>query len=211
MNIPPDKFREGVLSFRQNNADEMYNLASRLVDDYWYNPKNLASAIGLLLLVWNQAYYRYGHPNFNEIENFLYRHTELFKGWRPRHISTASCEDLDNLKVVFLDALDALKIAKGTFSNRRSSVSVSKALHILAPNFFPLWDYKIANAYGCRYQSNPVKAYLRFIKKQNEMLGQLNHVINELADNRSQLKVLDEYNYDEFTDKQKNKGELLKA
>jgi len=47
---------------------------------------------------------------------------------------------------------------------KRSPVSVSKALYLLAPNFFPLWNNRISREYGCYYNINPAEKYISFRK-----------------------------------------------
>jgi len=51
--------------------------------------------------------------------------------------------------------LKALQIADGKSAGRKSPVAVAKALHLLAHDFFALWDDKIAKAYNCHYRYIP--------------------------------------------------------
>ena len=100
---------------------------------------------------------------------------------------------------LFTSALEALEIAEGKSKGRRSPVAVAKALHLLAPGFFPLWDAAIAKAYDCHYFADPVGKYLTFMRIARDMVADLQETIHRLLDGKTPLKVLDEYNYAKFT------------
>lgn len=97
---------------------------------------------------------------------------------------------------------------------KRSPVSVSKALHSLAPSFFPLWEDEIAKEYSCKYGNEPVKAYLSFSRKMKEIAERLEgqnakDEIDErclkikfkssFSEEKSMLKLIDEFNYSKYT------------
>jgi hypothetical protein len=63
-----------------------------------------------------------------------------------------------------------------------------KALHVLAPNFFPLWDNPIAESYGVDKRMG----YFQFI---SIVKGQVASLPEEIAPGVTALKALDEYNY----------------
>ena len=62
---------------------------------------------------------------------------------------------------------------------RKSPVAVAKALHLLAPNFFPLWDNKIAGAYGCYFNNNSAEKYVSFCKTMEDTSGALKKYIRK--------------------------------
>jgi len=68
-------------------------------------------------------------------------------------------------------------------------VGTGKALHILAPSFFPLWDDKIAAGYGV---TRDHEGYLQFMSLVTQ---QVQHVPEDIIEGVSILKLLDEYNY----------------
>lgn len=127
----------------------MYRVASFLVDHFWGSPRELADAVGVLLLTWNQAHFRYGPPDFERLEHVLATEAGVLRELRAREISTLSGADQATVNRVFGSALGALEIADGKSRGRRSPVAVAKTLHLLAPRFFPLWDAAIAKDYGC--------------------------------------------------------------
>ena len=187
------EFIKGVAEFRDRETrDAMYKIASYLTEHFWGAPADMADGIGVLLLTWNQAFYRYGSFDFSQLESCLEKHLEDLNNYRLRDIFTYTQDDQHFIRVIFLDLLDALSNAKG-----KSPVAVSKALHLLAPKFFPLWDLAIAKAYKCYYQTNPEEKYLSFI----ELTKDLAQIVKPYAPNgeKSLIKTIDEYNYSKYT------------
>lgn len=138
------------MAFREREPREaMYRVATFLVTQFWREPSDLADGIGVLLLTWNQALYRYGAPDLKRFEDFLSVNSRVLGQLRSRDISTFSSADHEGILALFASALEALAIAEGKSQGHRSPVGVAKALHLLAPSFFPLWDKAIADAYGC--------------------------------------------------------------
>jgi len=80
---------------------------------------------------------------------------------------------------------------------RKSPVAVAKALHLLSPKFFPLWDDKIAKAYNCYYNENPAEKYVSFCKI-TKAIGEIvkNYIIRS---DKTLIKLTDEYNYSKYT------------
>ena len=76
----------------------------------------------------------------------------------------------------------------GLFRTECGPVGAGKALHVLAPNFFPPWDNAIAEGYGVATETG----YFQFI---NIVKQQVLNLTEEVAPEVSALKALDEYNY----------------
>lgn len=76
-------------------------------------------------------------------------------------------------------------------------MAVAKALHLLAPNFFPLWDETIARAYGCYYNENPAEKYVLFCKITKTIADKVRNYI--LRSDKTLTKLIDEYNYSKYT------------
>jgi hypothetical protein len=197
---PPDakEVKAGSKAFRSyEKRDAMYKVATFLVDHYWGKPKEMADALGVLLLTWNNALYRYGIFDFFALEATLRENMDTLKEFRARDILSFGEEDKKRILVVFTAFLDALKIADGKKKGVRSPVAVAKALHLLAPEFFPLWDDKIAKAYGCYYSKDPSAKYLMFIQQSKDIAVAIWGKIQ--SGETTLLKVIDEYNYAKFT------------
>jgi len=199
MNIPTiEEFNKGVEEFRKHEKrDAMYKVASFIVSHFWNNPADIADGLGVLLLTWNQAFYRYGVFDFNKLEECIKNNFSEIKEFRNRDILTLSTSDENNIKKIFNEFLEALQIDTGKMKGRKSPVAVAKALHLLAPQFFPLWDDKIARAYKCYYSKNSAEQYFCFCKIMKRVAEELKNKISDK--NWSILKLIDEYNYSKYT------------
>ncbi len=193
-----EEIRRGVEEFkRREKRDAMYKVASFLVSHFWGNHARTTEALGVLLMTWNQAFYRYGSFDFDRLETCIRDNWEKIQGFRNRELSSLAPSDQGEVTELFLDLMDALQIVSGLRAGAKSPVSVAKALHLLAPGFFPLWDDKIAGAYGCHYSRNPSKSYLKFCEKMRHLVELIDPSFR--PPDRTILKVIDEYNYAKFT------------
>ncbi len=86
---------------------------------------------------------------------------------------TLGTSDEPLIKNLFGRFLDALQIADGKMKGRKSPVAVAKALHLLGPGFFPLWDDRIAREYDCHYAYQPAEKYVLFSYKMKEIAKQI--------------------------------------
>jgi hypothetical protein len=91
----------------------------------------------------------------------------------------------------------SLQISSGKSKGRTGPVGTAKALHLLGPGFFPIWDDKIAKAYGCLYGKTSSGRYIKFIGISVEMSKVLAPHVHRT--DRSILKLMDEYNYAKYT------------
>ncbi|MBN1106453.1 MAG: hypothetical protein JXL84_23825 [Deltaproteobacteria bacterium] len=176
----------------------MYKVSNFLVSHFWGNPGDMADALGVLLLTWNQAFYRYGSFDFDKLEAAISKSLPVLKVFRERGITTLSSHDEPSIKGIFLEFLDALRIDSGSSAGKRSPVAVSKALHLLAPQFLPLWDDKIAKAYGLRYSQKPAaEEYVTFCRINKYIADQIKNY--NIPTHRPLLKLIDQYNYSKYT------------
>jgi hypothetical protein len=160
----------------------------------------MADSLGVLLLTWNQALYRYGVFDFDRLERCISDNMPLLDRFRKANILDYSPDDDEVIEHLFEEFREALQIRAGKKKGVRSPVAVAKALHLLAPEFFPLWDYKIAKEHGYNYSHNPKEKYLLFLKKSKEMVEKLlPYVKTEALEKKTLLKLIDEYNYAKYT------------
>lgn len=200
--IPARKeFIRGYKAFRAHEQrDAMYKVATFLILHFWGNHRKMTDALGVLLLTWNQACYRYGSFSFDELELCLSKNWAAILSFRKKNILSSSGSDFNDATSLFDEFLEALKIAEGKSKGNRSPVAVAKALHLLAPSFFPLWDDKIARGYRCHYTKNPANKYQRFCDKMKIMAQALDKNDN-LPTDVTILKLIDEYNFAKYTKK----------
>jgi len=197
--LSPSEFQKGYQAFQEREArDAMYKTASFLVNHFWGQPRDMADSLGILLLTWNQAFYRYGSFDFGCLEDTLKAHMDALEKLRQRGIQSFNTTDESVVRQLFTAFLDALCIKEGSKKGCKSPVAVAKALHLLAPAYFPLWDDKIARAYGCHYKPHPEKKYIDFAYQMRQLASELESSV-PASSGRTFLKLIDEYNYAKYT------------
>lgn len=183
MNI--EEFRKGYQAFQIHEPrDAMYKVATFLVKTFWRQPKEIADGLGVLLLTWNNAFYRYGYFDFNALEKCISHNQKSPEYFRPRNILDYTEADDESIEDLYRKFLDALQIADGRLAGRKSPVAVAKALHLLAPGFFAIWDDKIATAYNCLYQ------YIPFMKKIKRLAQILSPEIDPESSGKTLVKLM---------------------
>lgn len=181
-----------------------------LVDQTWGKPAEVADALGVILLTWNQAFYRYGQPDFDRLEEFLRIRQEEIARYQGSALLRLSEDEIEDTVSLFDQLLDttSIRIAK-TDKVRRSPVSAAKALHALAPRAFPIWDDSIRTELGYGGNSSTADKYVRFMRSCRGAFLELSHEqsLAELEVELSKfgrfpktiLKLLDEYFYSKYT------------
>ncbi len=195
-----DEFIRGIRKFEEfEKRDSMYKVATFLVSHFWGDFADMSDGLGVLLLTWNQAFYRYGIFDFTNFQNTIEKNFDKIKEFRNKNISDLQSSDEESIKSLFIEFFNALENKKG-----QSPVAVAKTLHLLSPNFFPLWDRRIAQAYRCNYNNHPEEQYIKFsyiIKGIAAEVSEYNEVKEIMKDNpnKTLLKLIDEYNYSKYT------------
>lgn len=189
------ELKAGSQAFQDHEArDPMYKTATFLVKHFWGNSREMADGLGVLLLTWNQAFYRYGLLDFSALEDSIARNQDELDSFRDRDILSYTLSDDDAINKLYEHFLKALQIVgDGKMAGRKSPVAVAKALHLLAPAFFPLWDDRIASAYNCRYK------YIQFMQKMKALAEILAPEVDLHNTGKTFLKLIDEYNYAKYT------------
>jgi hypothetical protein len=172
--------------------DLFYRAATELVSLALQNATSLsvAEALAVLLQTWNRPFYQYRKFNvqhFKNIEELIINHQSMLGGYRKRALVSLNHEDEKAITYIFQD-----------FEKVLGPVGAAKALHLLAPKFFPLWDRAIADAYQLsigRAGTNG-KRYFSFMEITEE---QVKNIGGMDALGRNPLKAIDEYNYCRYT------------
>lgn len=199
INIPTqEEFCKGIEEFeKREKRDAMYKVAIFIISHYWGKPFDMANGLGVLLLTWNQAFYRYGIFDFDKLERCIDTNLKELKNFRNRHITGLLESDEKDITALFKEFLEALQIDSGKMQGRTSPVAVSKALHILAPDFFPIWDQKIAKAYGYNYYKKPEKKYFSFCRFIKNVADKVEDYV--VHSDKTLVKLIDEYNFSKYT------------
>jgi len=193
-----------------------YKIAKECIDKYWREGEipdkdleKITEAVLTFLLVWNSPLYRNCSLKkgfIKKIKSKIKNNKKKLDNFRGKCISNldnSMKNDIKNLYNSFLRALVCDKKKGNTEIN--SPVSTVKFLHIICPNFFPLWDRAIAKRYGCRWGKSEFsfKSYWKYMVKVKDQVENLKDPetgeIKEILKEYTILKLIDEYNYMSYT------------
>lgn len=151
---------------------------------------SVAQALAVLLQTWNVSFYRF-RGGFHEddlatIEALVNVHLPTLQEYRQRPITSLVLDEEDAVRRLFV-----------SFEHGLGAVGAAKTLHLLAPNFFPLWDNAIAKAYRVKVDEQGYMKFMRIAKEQCQVLTDQGAPWSDL------LKAIDEYNYCTYTMKMK--------
>jgi hypothetical protein len=188
--------RAARISFETNESrDLFYRAATELVSlalrgGTSPTSLSLAEALAVLLQTWNRANYRYrkfDKEHFAEIERLLLNHQVALTEYRDRTI-----DNLNDTEQVTISTLFQ------SFERVLGPVGAAKALHLIAPRFFPLWDRAIAKVYvrTLGMAGSNGKRYWRFMSVAKQQWVELSC---DEPDSKNLLKSIDEYNYCKHT------------
>lgn len=200
--IPTRKqLQEGIDAFNEKETrGYIYFLALDQINANWGSPSGMAQGIRVLLDAWHQAFYRFGKYEADLITDCVKNNLKSVDRFKARSIVELSEDEEHGIKDIFNSFLDALKGGK-----RRSPVAVAKTLHLLAPEYFPLWDTDIAIAYGSWWVFSEFGAmeYIPFCWKMKYIHRKVAkyRCVRQATPKRSVLKLVDEYNYSKYTKK----------
>jgi len=192
-----EEFLSGIEAYeRREQREAVYKIAAFVVARFWGEHAVIADAVTALLVSWNRAFYRFGMFNVATLEACIADNAEQVERFRTRDISSLAYEDEAYIEGLFRKFLEALRIGLGSSRGRKSPVSAAKALHLMAPSFFPIWDSKIAVEYGCQYGSDPMAAYRAFCRVTRDVAEATRGYTGRT--DKTLVKLIDEYNYSKF-------------
>jgi len=129
----------------------------------------------------NRQYYRFRPDEARELreklEPLITAELTILLEFRRRRIATLATADEPAVRHLF-----------GRFRPTLGPVGTVKAFHVLAPNFFPLWDDAIASDYRVSLEHGYFQ-FMLMIKQQ------IVNLPDELTPGLPALKAIDEYNY----------------
>jgi hypothetical protein len=179
-------------------AHKLFEKKESRASDYWLarertekalcdcNVGQIADAIAALLKSWNKDYYRF-RPAMAEslvvdLQQLITERMETLLAFHARSLTTLNGADRPTVLGLF-----------SLFENKLGSVGTAKALNLLAPDFFPLWDNGIAYHYGVLTVPHGYFLFMGIAEHQVRNLS------GKLPDGLPLLKTLDEYNYCKYT------------
>lgn len=178
---------------RHESRDLFYRAARELARLSMARKTDLTvgEALGTLLKTWNTSFYRF-HSQFDEahiqaLDNLIRDNQRQLRRLSRRSITSLNAKEQPRIAEMF-----------SSFETLLGPVGAAKALHLLAPRFFPLWDRAIASHYSLsmKRRGENASTYIEFMKVTKRQVGTLElQTINE----EDVLKMIDEYNYSNIT------------
>lgn len=152
----------------------------------------LSDALAVLLQTWNRAYYQFrpfNKEHFDKIDQLVEKYAQgIISNFRTSTILSLPEKDKDEIYEIF-----------GAFEGVLGPVGAAKSLHLLAPQFFPLWDRSIAKE-GYEVPIGPkgtnAGQYYKFMEASYNCYEML---YKKLPSEHNLLKLIDEYNYCHYT------------
>jgi hypothetical protein len=145
-----------------------------------------AKAIATLLKSWNKNYYQFCPAKKalleSDVKQLIDSNLEVLKSIRGRSITSITGADRGMVLRLFV-----------CFAKTLGPVGSAKALNLIAPSFFPLWDDSIAYCYGVSPTAIGYAMFMLISKFQVEALN------GTLPDGLAPLKAIDEFNYSKYT------------
>lgn len=149
------------------------------------------------------------------IKPFLYKWGRMgrvlgrneFKDWESDFVKKvqSNYEKLENFRTKNLVDIELtefesdIKKCYDSFKETIGQIAAAKVLHLICPNFFPLWDNDIAkairNEYGEEVEDFSGADYYRFMQKLQDFIKEYEGVLSDLVNRyrRGKLKILDEF------------------
>lgn len=202
--IPEAEFRMGIEKYAEKVKLEFYKCAVFIVDRYWSSSEytdisEIAFALKYFLLTSNARFYGKGSVDIAKLKICISKNIKGIEKFRNRDISSLSDSDQEDIKALFNDFIEALSVELKNGKVNRGTAAAAKALHIFAPQFFPMWDRSIAIAYGHRYRNDPAEKYFSFCKLMRGIAEEVKEY--EIESDKTILKLIYEYNYAKYTKK----------
>jgi hypothetical protein len=150
---------------------------------------SITESVAVLLQTWNAQYYRFHSfdaVHFSALEVVITSFQGQWGSYRSRELISMATDELDSIAEMFT----AFEIVLGP-------VGAAKTLHLLAPEFFPLWDRKIAQGYRISLDAAGKNA-MEYVRFMTIAVSQIAHVAPH-GESQGILKRIDEFNYCRFT------------
>jgi hypothetical protein len=158
--------------------------------------KEVEEVVKPFLYKWGRMGRVLGRPKFRNWISILTRQIQLnrkkLESFRTKELASVN---LPNLETDIKRLYEAFKEAAG-------AIAAVKVLHLICPNFFPLWDNGIANAVRSEYRINKkvenfsATDYYIFMQKIQDFILKLKYdkIISNLANKyqKGKLKIVDE-------------------
>lgn len=189
------EFQDPTQQFRAEPRAFCYDVAMRFIDEAkqeahgnWYDHPKTAKGILLLLFIWNFAAQKTKKLNFENIGNVIKCNRRDLKSLERYSIETADASAWNIIERVF-----------ASFMALMGQTGASKALSLLNPRLFVMWDTKIRKRLKKELiprirNGESAKYYVTFLKGIQRII-QKYRIPEKLPNGLLVAKKIDEYHY----------------
>lgn len=185
---PSKDFLREPRAFCYEIATELISKGKQNTGESWYEDKDTIKGLLLLLYTWNFAAKKTKKLNFHNVGELM-RHTKNdLKSLKNYSIKTANTKAWDIIKKIF-----------DQFSNLFDQTGASKALSLLNPELFVMWDTGIRKRLNRELipgimNGESGECYVIFLKGIQNIIGDY-RIAEKLPQNSVVAKKIDEYHY----------------
>lgn len=190
-----EAFKEVVRLCEEKFDESVFNECLEIVrQTELRNAANLNSTVRRFLYTWGRMGRVLGQKQFKAWERRLTAKIEAYamelEDLRVKDFSLVNLNDFES----------AIKKYYESFSVIVGPIGAAKTLHLICPDFFPLWDNPIANAFRSEREGEKDKKfsaadYFKFMKDMQAFAIKYQVVLNGLATQykKGKLRILDEF------------------
>ena len=185
---PSEDYLREPRAFCYDLATQLINDAKSAADKDWYEDKNTVKGVLLLLYTWNFAAKKTKKLNFRNVGELICNSKDDLIFLEKYSISTADIHAWSVIRSVF-----------DQFRNVFGQTGATKALSLLNPELFVIWDTAIRKRLkkelipGIRNGENG-EYYVTFLKGIQKIIEQY-RIAEKLPQNSIVAKKIDEYHY----------------
>jgi len=185
---PTQEFLQEPRAFCYDLASQLVNQAKKYTGDNWYTDENTIKGLLLLLYTWNFAARETKRLSFENVRNLLCQNQVKLRSLENVSIRTAD----DHSWALIEDVFDS-------FRSRLGQTGASKALSLLNPGLFVMWDTGIRKRLNRELipgieNGQSGKYYVNFLKGIQNIIEKY-RLEEKLPPNSQIAKKLDEYHY----------------
>jgi hypothetical protein len=187
--------RECIKRWKQEFDDSIYDESLKAVNQTsLVNVANLKDTIRRFLYVWGRMGRVLGRQEYKNWESRLVEKIE---------INRKGLEEFRMKDMIFTNLSvhrQAIKRCYESFNEVVGPIAAAKILHLICPNFFPLWDNAIASSLkeeqeDEKYEEFSAEHYYSFMKSVQDFAKRYDGVLSEFADkcDEGKLRILDKF------------------
>jgi hypothetical protein len=183
----PEKLLRGCVKFHEMEPrDIIYLVARKIISENPDSEYHILAGIEVLLLTWNAVYLQH---QLEKVRRSL--ENDTLKAYRTVKSDFESLKDkrLETVDLKDSEIVNKIKSIFKAFASRQSieSTGASKAIHLINPDLFMMWDSEIKRNYHRLHPSYQIRSEFT-----NECYVEFMRTMQEVAKSILEQKMIDE-------------------